>query len=54
MGNCFKKVPDKIDIDTKIDTEITTESTCCYEDSCPSSCCIFYIVRSKSQLDLKG
>lgn len=55
MGNCFKKIPDKIDIKTDIENDVDTTSRCCNfsHDDCPSSCCIFYIVRSKSKLDLK-
>lgn len=51
MGCLQSKVPE-------VKANVETESTCCNfssdEFKCPSSCCIVYIIRSKSLPDLNA
>lgn len=52
MGNCFKKIPDQLNLENE------TESTCCNNDDfeCPSTCfsrcCFITIIKSKSKTKL--
>ncbi len=42
MGICASKPP-------TVKTDAETESTCCNDDTCPSTCCVIIIRRGQSE-----